>query len=359
MALTKKQRAHANLIYGIGLEHGLAPNRAAELVAAAYAESGLDPGAVNKSSGAAGFFQLLSPHYRERAEKLGGLHDPVANTLAIIGDYVTYWKRFPKAAPGAAGRDVERSGLGADFYSKPLSVVSPFLQPGSRTSAPQAPTAPVAAAQAPNVAGRQQLASQLIDARSATRAGRPVDYGSLLAAAQAARTPVAPQTPAAATTTRKGAAPTFEGRLVQPIAGKVPTSSAFNYVDPEGMPDAKGTRRHGAVDWFGAPGTPVVAPWDGEVVEVKVSKTNSGQVFGGVVKVRSLSTGYVFVARHVDPRGVREGQRVAAGTPLAGITAWKSGSPHAHIEVWKTLEGGYTWENALDPIQVFGKRRAA
>ena len=350
MALTKKQRGVANAIYGLAIEHGLSPERAAEVVAAAYAESSLDPGNVNPSSGAAGLFQLLSPHYRERAEKLGGLHDVTANTLAILPDYVTYWKRFPKAAPGAAGRDVERSGMGADFYAKPLSIVSPFLRPGSRPTAPAPGSAPPAAAQTPNVAGRAELASALIDARTSTRRGQPVDYGSLLSLARAARAPVAAAPSVAAPGAPSSSTP---GRIVQPIAGKVPTSSAFNYVDAEGMPDAKGIRHHGAVDWFGPAGRTVVSPWDGEVVEVRASKGRRGQVFGGVVKVRDSRTGRVFVARHIDPGSVREGQTVTAGTALGGMTAWESGGPHAHIEVWKTLEGGYTYENAIDPISIW------
>lgn len=123
------------------------------------------------------------------------------------------------------------------------------------------------------------------------------------------------------------------------------------------MPDAKGVRHHGAVDWFAPAGSPVASPWQGRVVEVRASKGNSGQVFGGVVKIQDPTTGYVFVARHVDPGGIKVGQTVRAGRPIAGVTAWASGSSHAHIEVWKSLEGGYTFENAIDPLELFTPRR--
>jgi hypothetical protein len=111
------------LIMGIGARRGLAPARRRELAAASYAESGLNPQAVNRSSGAAGLFQLLSSGYRQRAQQLGGLFNPRANTLAIINDYVNYWRQNPQAAPGAAGRDVEKSGMGAKFYSRPLAQI--------------------------------------------------------------------------------------------------------------------------------------------------------------------------------------------------------------------------------------------
>jgi hypothetical protein len=33
------------------------------------------------------------------------------------------------------------------------------------------------------------------------------------------------------------------------------------------------------------------------------------------------------------------------------VTAWRDGPSHAHIELWKTLAGGYVFENMLDPLQ--------
>jgi hypothetical protein len=149
VALTPAQQQVAALIMGIGARRGLAPPRQRELAAASYAESGLNPAAINKSSGAAGLFQLLSPGYRSRAQQLGGLTDPRANTLAIINDYVNYWKQHPGAPPGAAGRDVERSGQGAGFYSRPLGLLG-GVQPGGGI-APLAisPTAPGQAAVGP------------------------------------------------------------------------------------------------------------------------------------------------------------------------------------------------------------------
>lgn len=121
---------------------------------------------------------------------------------------------------------------------------------------------------------------------------------------------------------------------------------AFNLPDPEGMfPRPPG--RHGAVDWFAAGGTPVKAARAGTVVEVVPSRGNTGQVFGGVVKVQEPN-GNVWVYRHVDPL-VGMGAPVIAGQVLAHVTAWAGGPSHLHMEVWRTLAGGYTFGNAIDP----------
>lgn len=140
--------------------------------------------------------------------------------------------------------------------------------------------------------------------------------------------------------------------LVSSLNGKLPTHSEFNVQDAEGAPGPKG-RYHAALDWFGNPGQAVFSPWAGRIVEVKPSRGNSGQIFGGVVKVQYGKDGPVFVARHVDPGKFSVGQTIAAGTRIGGITDWTGGGDHAHIEIWKTLRGGYNYTNMLDPVEVF------
>ena len=139
--------------------------------------------------------------------------------------------------------------------------------------------------------------------------------------------------------------------IVAPLGGAIPTKSEFNVQDPEGSP-GKGGRYHSALDWFNPAGSPVYSPWGGRVVEVTPSRGNSGQVFGGVVKIQAPN-GLVFVTRHVDPRNIEVGQTVNAGTVLAGVTDWKGGSDHAHIEIWRSLKGGYNHGNMIDPVTVF------
>lgn len=130
--LNAEQQANARLIYREGRRAGLSLNRARELVLAAWHESRLladakGPavfGSAARSAGvpdgtqAAGLFQLFSAGYRSLAERLGGLFDPLANTKAILPDYVAYWQRRPAARMGEAARDVERSGKGAAWYAR-------------------------------------------------------------------------------------------------------------------------------------------------------------------------------------------------------------------------------------------------
>lgn len=143
--------------------------------------------------------------------------------------------------------------------------------------------------------------------------------------------------------------------LVNPLSTAMPTRSEYGIADPEGAPGPRG-RIHGGLDWFASPGSPVAAPVNGRVVEVKPSRGNTGQVFGGTVKIQAAD-GKVYVFRHVDPSSVRVGQQVRAGAPVAGVTDWQDGRSHAHIEVWKTLAGGYRAENLIDPLTVFSGRR--
>jgi hypothetical protein len=33
------------------------------------------------------------------------------------------------------------------------------------------------------------------------------------------------------------------------------------------------------------------------------------------------------------------------------VTSWADGPDHAHVELWKTLSGGYRLENMIDPMR--------
>lgn len=123
---------------------------------------------------------------------------------------------------------------------------------------------------------------------------------------------------------------------------------AFNLSDAEGMYNGTlGPRKHGAVDWFANGGTQVKAARTGWVVENRPSRGITGQVFGGVVKIRE-DDGTVWVYRHVSPY-VQLGVRMEAGEMIALVTPWLGGPDHLHMEIWKTLAGGYNFANAIDP----------
>lgn len=141
--------------------------------------------------------------------------------------------------------------------------------------------------------------------------------------------------------------------IVNPLATKMGSSSEFNVADAEGAHSDEG-RFHAAKDWFAPAGTSVVSPEGGKIVEVRPNKGKSGQVFGGTVKVQAPS-GRVYVFRHVAPGNVKVGQSVKAGQQIAGVAEWTDGSEHAHIEIWKTLSGGYNKSNMIDPSTVFHK----
>lgn len=143
---------------------------------------------------------------------------------------------------------------------------------------------------------------------------------------------------------------TAKHSLVRPIESRLTAISEYGVRDAEGAPANSGARFHAGKDWFAPGGSTVRAPVDGKVVEVRASRGNSGQVFGGTVKVQAKD-GKVWVFRHVDPHGVRVGQQVHAGQRIAKVTQWRDGPSHAHIELWKTYAGGYDFENMLDPMK--------
>ncbi|MGE3140792.1 MAG: peptidoglycan DD-metalloendopeptidase family protein, partial [Thermoleophilia bacterium] len=125
-------------------------------------------------------------------------------------------------------------------------------------------------------------------------------------------------------------------------------SSEFRVPDAEGAP-GPGGNYHAAYDFFTEENAPIRAPMSGTIVEVRASRGTSGQIFGGTVKLQGAD-GKVWVFRHVTPGSVTVGQQVTAGTQIAATSPWSDGPEHAHIEVWKTLSGGYNLSNMEDPL---------
>lgn len=122
---------------------------------------------------------------------------------------------------------------------------------------------------------------------------------------------------------------------------------AFDLADDEGMPGPGGIRRHGAVDWFAEANESVRAARGGKVVEVIPSRGQTGQVFGGVVKVLEPG-GRVWVYRHIVPC-VKQGSSVKPGQVIGSVVNWLDGPDHLHMEVWKSLAGGYNFSNSVNP----------
>lgn len=125
-------------------------------------------------------------------------------------------------------------------------------------------------------------------------------------------------------------------------------ASEFNGRDAEGAPGVGGSY-HAAYDFFTEENAPIRAPFAGTIVEVRASRGTSGQIFGGTVKLQGAD-GKVWVFRHVTPGSVTVGQQVGAGTQIAVTSPWDDGPEHTHIEIWKTLSGGYNVSNMEDPL---------
>ena len=162
------------------------------------------------------------------------------------------------------------------------------------------------------------------------------------------------------------AAPAAAGALVLPVdpsqmaasnAGGQLHGSEFGVVDAEGAPRSDGVKIHAGYDLFANGGAPVRAMVTGKVVEARASRGDSGQVFGGTVKVEAAD-GKVYVFRHVDP-SVQVGQTVQAGQPVATVTNWRDGQPHVHMELWKSFGGGYNADNMLDPLDALKQASGA
>ncbi len=136
--------------------------------------------------------------------------------------------------------------------------------------------------------------------------------------------------------------------------------SEFQLLDLHGAPRLDGRRHHAAKDWFAFAGSLVRAPVTGTLVEVKLDRRRYGQIFGGTVKLESDLDLRVWVLRHVNPLpGVSVGDRVIARAPIGLVAPWADGHPHAHVELWSCLGGGYRFENMLDPLPVVRRARRA
>jgi murein DD-endopeptidase MepM/ murein hydrolase activator NlpD len=336
MALNTRQLAMARYLMGLGARRGLGPGRQRELAATSYAESGLNPAAVNPSSGAAGLFQLLSPGYRSRAAQLGGVLNPRANALAIINDYTRYWQQHPRAAPGEAGRDVERSGMGAGFYAKPLAQI-----PGG--AGPQPPEGVGPLPYRPGTdAGLQQLPARPAErfsliplvARSLMQ-GRKIDFGQIAQALRQqaiqrpAQQPIRRQQSLASGPKGAGVparAIPVEGGWADPARGKV-----------IGTPFA-GTHTLGnwesdrALDVSLPFGSPVYSPFAGTVGSQfgSLGAAPSSR-FGGLRLHVAAPTGQEWYGAHLSrfAPGIRPGRRVRPGQVI-GYSGSAAGVPHLH-----------------------------
>lgn len=334
MALNPQQADTARLLYGLARGAGLDHQRALEVVAASYAESGLNPRAINKSSGAAGLFQLLSPGYRRKAQAGGGLLDPAANTRAILPDYVNFFKNNPGAAPGAAGAAVERSGQGAGFYAAPLAQLASIGGGGGATgTAPQGGgtlTSPVS--------DRRQLALNLIAQIGAKHNAAPMS-GLQGLLDQARQREV---TSGVQTTDGRSFNVQSTGHLAAfPVAGGAQFTNDWGAARAD-------TGTHKGTDLFAATGTPVVAVEDGTISKMGPSAIGGNRIW--------LNGRYYYAHLSRFAQGIRPGAQVKAGQVIGyvGTTGDAKGtSPHLHFGFDPNGTQGQSWAN---PYPLLGAR---
>lgn len=342
--LNPQQLQALRTVYSIGVGRGLSHQQAVEMAAAAFAESGLNPNATNRSSGAAGLFQLLSPGYRQKAQQLGGLYNSVANTKAILPSYAAFFASHPNAQPGLAGAQVERSGQGPGFYARPLSLVASALgsvggpgvsagvPPAQASSGRTATSAPSAAA-APLLALFSQQLMRSIGSRSGNilpalqTAGQLRQLSSLgmPATTPAATPPVAPDTTRATQSAKRASMPLVEKavRIPTKVIG-TPYSGSHTLGNWES---------DNAYDLALPYGTPVYAVSSGTIGSKYGYLDHQGPESQGRFagkRLHLVSRGNEFYYAHLSDIVVRPGQRVKAGQ-LLGFSGQASGVPHLHI----------------------------
>lgn len=307
------------------------------VLAVAHAESGLDPFAVGDNGSSYGLWQL------HRGGALpGGVANPGQWAASQAGvDYAL--NQIAQVAAGLRGREaianivrrferpanpdgeIQRAvgaygSVGGGTVGSQQQAATPLAEPSQQQEQVQVPFAADLFAQNQRTLGQTGATAEMYQQMFSRPAALP-------------KQPKVVDTP--------------QGQVR--LRGVVRGSSEFTQVDAEGAPDANGVRRHAARDWFLGPGAAVPSLGAGVVVEVKPSRGSSGQVYGGTVKVQ-LANGQVVVFRHVAPT-VRVGQRVGANQQVATVVRWgdNPSSSHAHVEWWKSLSGGYRFENMLDP----------
>ena len=134
--------------------------------------------------------------------------------------------------------------------------------------------------------------------------------------------------------------------MIIPVAGVAPAAIRDMF------DDARGGRRHEAIDIMAPAGTPVVAAGPGTVEKLFLS-----QAGGNTVYVRSADRRTIHYYAHLQAYapGLAEGQPVRRGQPLG--TVGSSGNadpaaPHLHFAVQRVAPDAHWWEST-SPVDPF------
>lgn len=136
------------------------------------------------------------------------------------------------------------------------------------------------------------------------------------------------------------AAPVDEG-LVVPVAD----ARAADLVDS--FDQARGGRRHEAIDILAPAGTPVIAAAPGTVEKLYLSDAG-----GNTIYIRSGDRRTIYYYAHLadySPR-LKEGQLVTRGQPLGAVGSTGNAdpsAPHLHFAILRTRPAAKWWEPAV------------
>jgi murein DD-endopeptidase MepM/ murein hydrolase activator NlpD len=133
----------------------------------------------------------------------------------------------------------------------------------------------------------------------------------------------------------------IEGNYLVPVAGV----RAADLVDS--FDQARGERRHEAIDILAPAGTAVIAAAPGTVEKLYFS--NAG---GNTIYVRSGDRQTIYYYAHLSAYApsLREGQHVARGQPLGEVGSTGNAdlsAPHLHFAILRTRRAAKWWEPAV------------
>jgi len=349
----------AVLAYRLAIQQGATPAQAKDFAAVQFGESGFDPNARNKSSGAAGLYQLLSQGYVDRANALGGVYNPRANIMAILPDYMSYYRAHPTLVPGAAGAAVERSGQGAQYYAQGYQHLPGMPGAGQPPVVPGTPGTPgvpgsapmvIPGATIPGIPGQRTLNTAALSRRilgSFAQSGN-VNLMNLPQWTQSAYTTTPAIPPIRLPSVELAGTPGTPGAAGTP--GQIPTASDFSktWLSPgfsvRGLPyqgtHAKAFNVRGgsdnwqsenAIDIYMPKGTPIYAPVSGTLGNTG-SLGQGGRFAGLRTNLYGNGQGFYFAHMSKLAPGIKAGAKVKKGQ-LLGYSGEANGVQHLHFAV--------------------------
>lgn len=113
--------------------------------------------------------------------------------------------------------------------------------------------------------------------------------------------------------------------------GRTPTGAIQLPTQQKTTHQTSGLGGFPAQDWFGKPGTAILAPENGRIVRHSGSGGTSGQVYGWSLYFDGAQTGNLYYITHLAWRAPLGAYK--RGDVIGTISAWSGGAPHAHVGI--------------------------